>query len=124
MIETLIEALRTEFGGEISFHPVLPKTISTAPAVVVAPGDPFIENGTHGTVTETWQVLVVVSMKEAGLGLDTMRELSLRVRQVVGAVGASWQQASGPQRLQREASQKQFVLSVNEVKFKYDPSTI
>lgn len=124
-IERMHEALRTEFTttAGVTYQSTLPKQ-AQADSVVVAPGDPYIQNGTHGAVIETWEVLVVVPMKDTESGLETMRKLSLRVRDAVSKVGASWQEASGPRALQRSAQQKQLVLSVNRVQFKYDPSEV
>jgi hypothetical protein len=87
----------------------------------VAPGDPFLVPATHGTVEEHWDVLVAVSVKEPGLGMDLMRELSLRIHRAVGVEGAVWRRASGWRRFGVDNAQT--VVSLNEVTFKYPPPT-
>ena len=67
MIDDLTAALVAEFDGELIFAPWLPPTISP-PAVVVAPGDPFLVPGTHGGVVETWRILVAVSITRTADG--------------------------------------------------------
>jgi hypothetical protein len=126
MIDTLIEALRTEFGGEVQYHASVPSTF-TAPSVVVTPGDPFIEprDAAGNLVRENWNVLVCVSLKESATGIEQMRELSLRVKKVSRAVGAVWLGASGPRRLASEATGSPTqVLSVNDIHFRYDSTSI
>ena len=126
MIDALIEALRSEFEGEVQYHASIPSTFS-APSVVVTPGDPFLEprDAAGSLVRENWNVLVCVSLKEAGTGISQMRELSLRVRKASKSVGAVWLSASGPRRLQGEATASPTqVLSVNELHFRYDSESI
>ena len=79
MMELLEQALTDEFDGEVIFAPWLPPTI-TPPAVVVAPGRPFLVPSTHGGITETWRVMVAVSVKEPRLALSQIRGLALRTR--------------------------------------------
>lgn len=118
-ISDLVEALKAEFDNEVIFSPSVPSVI-TAPSVIVSPGDPYLIVGTQGTVEETWSILVAVSVKEPGPGIDLMRELSLRVRRTVVSQGAVWRQAAGPRRVSAENTQT--VVSVNTVAFKYpDP---
>jgi hypothetical protein len=116
MISTLIDALKLEFEDDVVFSSALPGTV-VPPAVIVAPGDPFLTPATHGTVEERWDVLVAVSIKEPAVGIDQMRDLSLRVRRTVVRNGAVWRRASGPRRFNLENSQT--VVSLNEVVFKY-----
>ena len=116
MIDKLLEALTAEFDGDVIFSAWVPSQL-TPPQVVVAPGDPYLQPSTHGTVEETWDVLVVVSVKEPGPGIDQMRDLSLRVRGAAMSVGALWRRAGGPRRSTVENSQT--VISVNEIAFKY-----
>jgi hypothetical protein len=114
------EALAAEFDGEISFLPSVPSTL-TAPSVVVTPGDPFLAPITFGLVAETWEVLVVVSMKDKSSGIRQMRDLSLRVREAVSGVGGTWRGASSP-RLPKSEPAKGLVLSLNTVAFNFDPN--
>jgi len=116
MIEKLVEALTAEFQGDVVFTASVPPTI-TPPSVVVAPGEPFIVPSTHGTVQESWRVLVAVSIKEPKTGIDKMRELSLRVRKAVVSVGGLWVQAGGP--YQAQQTNALTVISANEVHLKY-----
>ena len=88
-MELLEQALTEEFDGEVIFAPWLPPTI-TPPAVVVAPGRPFLVPSTHGGVTETWRVMVAVSIKEPRLALSQIRGLALRTRKAAQSVGAVW----------------------------------
>lgn len=90
---------------------------------MVAPADPFLQPGTHGTVTEAWDVLAVVSFKDKAAGLIQMRELSLRIRRVVSSVGARWVSASGP-RVRQEEQNKDYVMSVNRIEFHHTPSEL
>jgi hypothetical protein len=117
-ITVVASALTTEFS-DVAFAAALPTTF-TAPSVVVAPGDPFLAPSTFGGVTETWDVLVVVSFKDKAAGLIQMRDLSLRVREVVSKAGATWRQASGPRIRDGEAN-KDFVMSVNQITFDHIP---
>ena len=89
MMELLEAALTEEFDGEVIFAPWLPPTI-TPPAVVVAPGRPFLVPSTHGGITETWRVMVAVSVKEPRLALSQIRGLALRTRKAAQSVGAVW----------------------------------
>jgi hypothetical protein len=118
MIETLITALTAEFDGDVAFYPAVPSQI-VAPAVIVAPGDPFLAPGTHGTISENWDVLVAVGFKDTGEAVTQMRDLSHRVRRVVGETGGLWRQAAGPRRGATESDQT--VITVNEITFKYPP---
>lgn len=119
MIETLVQALKDEFSREVKFHPSIPSTV-TAPAVIVSPGDPFLENSTAAArgVKESWDILVVVSLVAPERGLAQMRDLSLRVRDVVSAVGGHWESASGPRQSDPDATQ---IASFNRVTFRYTP---
>jgi hypothetical protein len=118
MIETLIEALGAEFDGDVAFAPNIPTTI-VPPVVIVSPGDPFLAPATHGTILETWDVLVAVGFKDTASAVADMRSLSLRVRDVVLRHGALWRITSGPRRGADES--KQVVIAVSEVAFKYPP---
>ena len=91
MMELLEQALTEEFDGEVIFAPWLPPTI-TPPAVVVAPGRPFLVPSTHGGVTETWRVMVAVSIKEPRLALSQIRGLALRTRK---AAQSRWSGLAG-----------------------------
>lgn len=121
MIEDLLEALVAEFGGEVVFHAV-PPSVFSAPSVVVVPRDPFITPGTHGAVTESWDVLAVVSLKAADRGLSQMRDLSLRVRKAASSVGGLWKRAGGP-RL-GSATDLSFVVVPNQIDFRYMPPDV
>jgi hypothetical protein len=116
MIDKLVEALTDEFAGDVVFVASVPATI-TPPAVIVAPGEPFLNPGTMGTVEENWRVLVAVSIKEPKLGIDKMRDLSLRVRRAVNSVGGLWRLAGGPYSTMQ--TNAQMVISANEITFKY-----
>lgn len=126
MIEILTEALRAEFTGEITFMANVPKQV-TAPAIIVSPGEPFIEpeSVASSLVMEHWTILVAVSVKNMAAGLAQMRKNSLRVRKVINASGAVWTGASGPRVLQGEASANtETVVSLNTLRFKYDANNI
>lgn len=118
-LDRLLEALKTEFTGDITFHASVPSTISP-PAVIVMPADPFIENATHGGVRETWDILVAVSLKEPGRGITVARNISLRVRASSALMGAHWHQASGF-RVGDQAANSQMAVTVNTVSFIYEP---
>ena len=118
MIDDLVAALVSEFDGEIIFAPWLPPSISP-PAVVVAPGDPFLVPGTHGGVVETWRILVAVSISEPRMALDQIRTLSLRARKAAHSVGAVWRDSGAPG---QTASNTSTVVSVTEIAFRYPPS--
>jgi hypothetical protein len=117
---TLAAALAAEFAGEILFVPSVPAQISP-PQVIVIPGDPFLAPSTHGSVEETWEVTVAVSVKESKVGIDQMRDLSLRAARVCQKTGAVWEQAGGP--LASTLANAQTVISRNTVRFKYIPPT-
>ena len=116
MMELLEAALTEEFDGEVIFAPWLPPTI-TPPAVVVAPGRPFLVPSTHGGVTETWRVMVAVSVKEPRLALSQIRGLGLRVRKAAQSVGAVWRDTDGPD--PSSTTQSQIVVSITEIAFRY-----
>lgn len=124
-LDAVIAALAAEFTTEIIFSASIPSVL-TAPSVVVAPGDPFIEPSAigggsgDGLVVERWDILCVVSIAEPGEGIKTMRNLSLRVRRAVGKNGAVWAQASGARRIASDNSNT--VFSLNTVSFIYDPA--
>ncbi len=115
--EILEAALQAEFTGEVLFHDSIPANV-TAPAVIVAPGDPFLENGTMGMVTERWEVIVAVGMRGHDRGISDLRDLSLRVRDVVSRAGGHWLRASGP----RDAENLASTASFNSIEFRYHPS--
>lgn len=124
-LDAIVTALTAEFTTEIIFSASIPSVL-TAPSVVVAPGDPFIEPSAigggsgDGLVVERWDILAVVSISSPKEGIDTMRNLSLRVRRAVGKNGAVWAQASGTRRLANDNSLN--VFSLNTVSFIYDPA--
>lgn len=121
-LDALVTALAVEFDDDVIFSPTIPSQVS-APAVVVAPGDPFLEpstTGTGGMVLERWDILTAVSVAEPGPGIDLMRNLSLRVRNVVSSVGGVWRNASGARRLQGTGENTTTVVSVNEITFQYN----
>jgi hypothetical protein len=121
MIQTLIEALEAEFDQLVSFSPTVPKQI-TPPAVVVSPGEPYLEprEAASSIIRERWSVVVAVSVHDPGAGLTLMRELSLRVRRASNRVGAVWQSATGPRRLADDTTANTgTVVSINEVQFRY-----
>lgn len=119
LVDDLTAALATEFSGDVTFHPSMPSTI-LAPCVIVAPGDPFLTNATHGTVEESWDVLVAAGLKDPRRGVGQLRDLSLRVRSAAAGVGGLWQQAAAP----RVNDQTLTGISVNRITFKYPPSDI
>ena len=116
MMELLEQALTEEFDGEVIFAPWLPPTI-TPPAVVVAPGRPFLVPSTHGGITETWRVMVAVSVKEPRLALSQIRGLALRTRKAAQSVGAVWRDSDGPD--PTASLNSQIVVSVTEIAFRY-----
>lgn len=123
-LDAIVAALAAEFTTEVVFSPTIPAVL-TAPSVVVAPGDPFIEPSTQGGIAgggvqERWDILCVVSITSPKEGIDAMRNLSLRVRRAVSTTGARWNQASGARRLATDNSLN--VFSLNTVTFIYDPS--
>lgn len=121
-LDALITALTAEFTDEVIFMPTIPSTIS-APSVVVAPGEPWLEpstTGTAGMIQERWDILTAVSVAEPGPGVDLMRNLSLRVRKAVSGAGAVWRNASGARRLAAMGDQTQIVFSLNTVTFNYN----
>lgn len=120
-IDALTDALKTEFKNKVQFSAALPSQVS-APAVIVAPGDPFIEPGTMTLMNENWDVLVAVSLKDAQGGIAQMRNLSLRVRKAAISVGAHWIQASGPRTLPNNQNTSQ-VVSINSIRLAYEPGT-
>jgi hypothetical protein len=87
--------------------------------VVVVPAEPFIEPATHGLVKETWEVLVVVSLKDPEKGIDQMRQISLRVMRAAQPIGAVWRSASSPHVVSPD---KGLVASKNKIDFKYPPA--
>lgn len=119
-VSDLVDALRTEFTGEVSFAPSLPSTLTT-PSVVVVPADPFLENETFGEIRESWDILAVVSFKDKASGVDQMRELSLRIRNVVARNGGYWQSATPRSPIGDDQSK---VISVNSIYFKYPTTEI
>lgn len=121
-LDRLEQALRDEFKTEVAFHSSIPSVLR-APSVVVTPGDPYLDPGTHGTVVERWDVLVVVSTIDSASGIKQMRDLSLRVRKAVTGVGALWRRASGPRLPSGTEQVKGLVLSVNQIEFRFDPGS-
>lgn len=120
MIESLMAALAAEFALDVTFYPAPPSQI-TAPAVLVIPGDPFLEPETQGIVREGWDVWVVYSVKSPDRGAVDMRDNSLRVMRTVQALGAVWRGASGPRRT--TVAYTQHAVSINRVDFKYAPGS-
>lgn len=120
LLDALVEALRAEFDGVPVTLYLAPPTSYTAPAVVVQPGDPFLDNGTVGRIEERWDIAVLTNPAQPDKGVRQMREHSLRIRRAVSSVGAVWEGAGTPQALDTE--QKTAVF--NRVRFKYDPDSI
>ncbi len=116
-----MEALSSEFAGEVVFHNAPPSSV-TAPSVIVIPGDPFLEPETQGLVRERWDVWVAASLKSPDRGAADMRSISLRTKRAAHSVGAIWRNASGPRRL--AATQDQQIVSVNRIEFKYLPEEV
>lgn len=116
-LERLLDELAGEFT-DVVFHSTVPANL-TAPSVVVAPGDPFLEPGTHGLIVEAWDVLVVFRADSPDRNLETMRRNSLRVRAAAARAGAAWSSTSGPRRAGGEEST--VALAVNAIRFRYDP---
>ncbi len=118
MIDDLTAALVAEFDGELIFAPWLPPSISP-PAVVVAPGDPFLVPGTHGGVVETWRVLVAVSISEPRMAIDQIRSAVTDHECVAHKVGAVWRDTAAPG---PTTTNPATVVSVTEIAFRYPPS--
>jgi hypothetical protein len=112
-------ALSAEFGADVSFSGAPPSTF-TAPSVVVVPDETFLSPETHGLVKESWEVLVVVSLKDPAKGIEQMRQISLRVMRAAHSVGAVWRSATGPFVVGGDTN-KSLVASKNKVDFKYPP---
>jgi len=119
MITNLTDGLAEEFADEIVFTASPPANVSV-PSVIVSPADPYLLPWSYGSVQERWDVLVAVSLKNTALGLAQMRDISLRVQNVVTSVGATWVSASGPRRLIDEQGRSS-VISSNLVTFQYPP---
>jgi len=92
-VDRLLDELRTEFEGEVAFHATVPAN-PTAPSIIVAPADPFLEPGTHGTVRESWDVLVAFRIDAPERNVGPMRDYSLRIRAAAARAGAVWESAS------------------------------
>ena len=120
-IDPLIAALTTEFGLEVIFTPFLPLQI-TPPQVFLAPGDPFLEPGTHGLVVEQVRIVVAVSVKEPRAAHDEVRKLALRVRRACHSVGGFWTGADALAPL--VTTNTQTVISANTVTLKYNPEGV
>lgn len=119
MIEALLTALRAEFAGEsVSLHEY-PPSVLTPPAVIVTPGSPFLETGTHGTIKEHWEVLVAYGNKGPDRGINAVRRTSLKVRRAVSSVGAVWEDALQPRKPNDESLS--YLVVVNTLHFKYAP---
>lgn len=121
MIERLIDALKDGLG-DIPVQVTVPATL-TPGTVVVAPGDPFLVPGNHGSITERWDVLVVTSSAGPDRGVNWLRETSLLVRKAASSVGAVWSQALGPSRATPNENDMT-VLVVNQISFRYDPNEL
>lgn len=120
MLDRLIQALRDEFTDtKVSLYLSPPQTL-TAPAVIVQPGDPFLDTSTHGRIEERWDIAVITNPANPDRGVRQMREHSLRIRRAVSKVGATWEGASTP--LGVKEDNKTSVL--NRVRFRYDPDSI
>ena len=120
MLDRLIQALRDEFTDTpVSLYLSPPQTL-TAPAVIVQPGDPFLDNSTHGRIEERWDIAVITNPANPDRGVKQMREHSLRIRRAVSKVGATWDGTSTP--LGVKDDNKTSVL--NRVRFRYDPDSI
>ena len=115
VLDRLHQALSDKFEGEVTYASSIPTTF-TAPSVVVAPGDPFLEPHSFGAVRERWDILVVVNFSDKKAALTQMRDISLRVREAVSVVGATWVSASGPRTRDGEQN-RNLVLSVNQIHF-------
>lgn len=117
--EALTDALDAALGadGKAIFYPYVPSVI-TPPSVIVAPGEPFLEPGTHGTVEERWDVLVAFNPAGPDRGLPEMRRLALLVRSAASKAGAVWVQTHAPRKASPEANDLTAV-AVTEVRFKY-----
>jgi hypothetical protein len=122
LLDELLSALQAEFDSDVQFHANLPANF-TAPSVVVAPDDPFIEPTTHGLVNEHWNILVVYSATAPDRNVTQMRQNSLRVMRAVHSVGALWVRTTGPRRATaNEADTTQLVQ--NQITFRYSPSEV
>lgn len=121
MIDSLLSALRAALDEEVTFYDSVPNKFF-ANSVIVAPADPFIQPTTMGLVTESWQVLVVMSKGLPDKGVARLRDISLRIRSAVSSVGAQWQGTSGPRTVSDD--NVEHVLMVNDVMFKYDPAAL
>ena len=120
MIQALTVAIGKALRDEgdtttsVTFSPHLPKTV-TVPAVVIAPGDPFLVPETiGGDVLERWDVMVFYSRNMPDFGVSLFRDLSLRIRQGVASVGGQWIRTTGP-RTNGEATDH--LMVVNEIQF-------
>lgn len=122
MITAIEEAFAGDDGGPAVALMLAPPPTITSPAVIVAPGDPFLTPETHGLIVEHWQVLAAVSLKTPDRGVVEMRNLSLRIRAAVSAVGAIWEQTSGL-RFQSPTDQT-VAVGVSRIRFKYDPADV
>lgn len=128
-VSELVDALAAEFAGSsVGFAATPPKTFD-APSVVVTPGEPFLEVHAGGARPETvrikerWEVLVVVSMKDTGAGIDQMRQNSLRVMRAVSRPGSVWTGASPPQKVTAAQPDREYAAATNQVHFVYEAST-
>lgn len=115
--DRLLEALRTAAKDtEVSFTMHRPGTVVTTPAIMLTPGDPFLDTGTHGRIEERWEALVAINPNGPANNVDQLRRLCLLVRKAAGTVGASWDGASG---LRRIDGQDSLLVSVNRLRFKH-----
>jgi hypothetical protein len=119
-VDRLLDELRSEFEGEVAFHATVPAN-PTAPSIIVAPADPFLEPGTHGTVRESWDVLVAFRIDAPERNVGPMRDYSLRIRAAAARAGAVWESASGPRRLGDDKST--IAVSANRIHYRYPPPT-
>lgn len=118
----LLDALKAEFGREVTIYGSMPASIST-PSIIVAPGEPFLVNSTFKNgIEEKWNVLVSTKMNTDDRGTDKLRELSLRVRRAVTSIGAIWDSGQQPAIPTNMAGQVEtnVLLVSNVVRFKYD----
>src|SRR5690606_22768782 len=120
-IADLVTALENKFAGTVTIYENVPSTIPS-PAVIIAPGEPFLTTIDHGRVEERWQVLVTAKITGPDRGTGLLRKNSLKVREALNSTGgALWLEASQPA-VPNDGSS--VLVVVNEVAIRYAASEI
>lgn len=112
----LLEALAAELGADVQLHPT-PAGVVMAPAVIVTPGDPWLELDGFGANYERWAVIIAATVTDPTRGVNQLWSVTNRVLTAVLAAGAVPEAVSAPD---ADDDTGHVTVSV-PIRFKYRP---